>query len=139
MVDIQKRESAILRTFSNIGKSNGTAPSAFTDNRSSIADELYVSYMLYSLADKRREAAKADAIAAGIVGEFDQLRVGSHLTFNADGYAITVRRNQDSEMLDKTLLRAALVSRFGVEVAEDIIQSATKPRRGQTSIQVSLG
>lgn len=136
----QKRESAIVRAFSDIGKSGKTAfePVSSGDNRTGLVDELHVSYMLYALADKRREQAKADALAAGVLGDFDKLSVGSHLVFNADGYAVTVKRNNASETLDKTLLRAELVKRYGIDAAEEIIKAASKERKGQTTVVVSL-
>jgi hypothetical protein len=143
MNEIEQLVSKVNRKFSDIGRSNGTAPlmpAQFDDprdNRGGVVHELFIANHLRKLADKRWEAAKNEALSCGVLGNYDKLGVGSHVTYNGHNFVVSVKRNAASSTIDKKMLTDVLVDKFGEAVAQEVLKAATKPRAGATVIEVS--
>lgn len=86
------------------------------------------------IADARKKAALAALQAEGVLQQ--EYEPGVHLAFNADGLSLVVRRNNDTETLDKAAVINALHREFGSEVAKRILKAASKPRKGAQIVEV---
>ncbi len=136
MSDIGKRISAAMLSFTKIGTQNGSAPPHVADNRVGLAYELLVAQRLKSAAEARVEAAKAAALAAGLIAE--EYSPGDHTPFTSTTLNINVKRNKDGTMLDGQKLMNELVKKLGETDAKKLVMSASKPRKGNTIISVSM-
>lgn len=136
MTDMTTITSKLNRKFSDLGRTNGTAPLPDSENRAALAHELFVANQLRGLADKRYEAAKKDALDAGILGDFTAFEPGLHATYDSDHVAISVRKNSSSESVDKKALEQYLAKELP-KYAAAIMKACTKERAGQTVIQIA--
>jgi hypothetical protein len=148
MADILHIKAAIQKTFSNIGKTNGSKPPESTSNTFGIAYELFVADALRSAANKRYEEAKIEAAKAGVLGDKVEvvkkevkftLPEGSNLTlYSSEHFDITAKVANGSTMLDATALGNELVKKLGPVEALKIIEAASKPRKGATTVSTSM-
>jgi hypothetical protein len=130
--------SKVNRKFSDIGRANGTAPILNPDdNKYAITHELFIANHMRKLAEKRWEAAKNEAITSGVLGEFNELGVGSHVTHQNGTFVVSVKRNNPSKAIDKDMLVKILTRDFGGVIATSIITEAQKERAGATIIEIS--
>jgi len=137
MTDFLEIEKKVNRLFSNIGRTNGTACDQTEDNREPLAYELFIADKLRKMAERRYEAAKADAMAAGLMGELDTFEPGAYTTFVGAQLTVAVRRNNPSQSVDKHLIIKALEKRKvdPLEVLE-IMEEGSKERKGATTVSV---
>jgi hypothetical protein len=138
-MEIIHRKAAIQKSFSNIGKKNGSAPLEHTDNRFGIAYELFCASELRSAANKRYDMAKAVAKDAGIVDEEKCVEGSEITTYNNKYFDVTMKQASASTTLDRTLLKNNLMKLGQSEtLAQEIINASSKPRKGAVTIGFAL-
>jgi hypothetical protein len=138
-MDILHRKAAIQKAFAAIGKKNGSAPPESAKNTFGVAYELLVSKDLASMAEKRYEAAKKAAEDAGVIDK-SKVVVGEEVrVYESEYFDIALKKNNDSQMLDRTTLKNFLMKQGASDAeAEKIIAGGSKPRAGATNINISL-
>lgn len=137
--DMLHRKAAIQKSFSKIGKSNGSAAPDSTDNRASIAWELFVSKELAGMAAKRYDAAKEAAKEAGIIDE-EKVQEGTEVNvYDNEHFNISLKKSASSLLLDKTMLSNNL-QKGGMSKADvdKLLVSSSKQRKGATNINISF-
>jgi hypothetical protein len=139
-MEIILRKAAIQKSFSNIGKKNGSAPLEHTDNRFGIAYELFCASELRSAANKRYDMAKAVAKDAGIVDEEKCVEGSEITTYNNKYFDVTMKQASASTTLDKTMMKNVLMREFNLDegMAQGLIDRASKPRKGAVTIGFAL-
>jgi hypothetical protein len=138
-MEIILRKAAIQKSFSNIGKKNGSAPLEHTDNRFGIAYELFCASELRSAANKRYDMAKAVAKDAGIVDEEKCVEGSEITTYNNKYFDVTMKQASASTTLDKTMMKNVLQREgYSEQDAQALIDNASKPRKGAVTIGFAL-
>jgi hypothetical protein len=138
-MEIIHRKAAIQKSFSNIGKKNGSAPLEHTDNRFGIAYELFCASELRSAANKRYDMAKAVAKDAGIVDEEKCVEGSEITTYNNKYFDVTMKQASASTTLDKTMMKNVLQREgYSEQDAQALIDNASKPRKGAVTIGFAL-
>ncbi len=131
-MSLNDKKASALKAFDKIGKSNGTAPPESQDNRASIAYEYFIADALAGYATKRKEKAKKDAEAAGLLGE--EKKPGDTVeTYTNEHLTISARTAQPVERLDKTVLFNNLSKKYGAQEALAIIADATVENKAATT------
>jgi hypothetical protein len=138
-MEIITRKAAIQKSLSAIGKKNGSAPPESSSNTFGAAYELFVASELRSAANKRYDAAKAEAAKVGVIDE-DKTIEGSEIATHVNKYFdVTMKKAASSLSLDKTLLRSALMKQGWTEAKVDaLIERSSKPRKGAVTIGFTL-
>lgn len=136
MSDMLKRIGAAMTAFTKIGTTNGSAPPALTDNRAPLVYEALIASRLLKAATERKEQAYAALKDAGILN--DDYKPGDYAPYTDDVMVVSVKRNKDSETLDKTMLGNELTKAYGKDVADKLIAKASKTRKGNTIISVGV-
>lgn len=138
--DMLHRKAAVQKSFSKIGKTNGSAAPDSTDNRASVAWELFVSKELKSAAEKRYDVAKEAAKIAGVLDE-EKVREGTEVTtYENEHLNISLKQSNSSLTLDKTMLSNKLQTVHGwkKEEVDKLLVLSSKPRKGAVNINVSF-
>lgn len=136
MSDIAKRLSAAITAFTKIGKQNGSSPPDSKSNTLGLAYELLVAQKLQSVSKARVEAALNACREAGMIA--DSYTPGDHTPYTSDMLNINVKRNNDSQLLDSDKLRVELIKKLGAPEAQKLLSAASKPRKGNTTVSVSI-
>lgn len=133
-------KAAIQKSFSNIGKSNGTKPKESQSNSYPIAHELFVASELRSAANKRYDMAKANAFASGILDEGKVVEGAEVCVYEGELFDVTMKQASSSSTLDRTQLRNTLMRDLNLDdkAVDTIIAKASKPRKGAVTIGFSL-
>lgn len=135
--DIIKRVAAAMNAFTKIGTQNGSAPPHDpTDNKVGLVYEALIASRLKSAADARKDAAIERLREAGILDA--DYSPGDHAPYSGSQLAVHVKRNKNSETLDKTALLNAMSKKMPAAEAAKIIKEASKPRKGNTTISVGI-
>lgn len=138
MTDIMKIKSDILKRFTAIGKTNGTAPPPSDKNTFGIAYEFFVAGVLRSVANKRYEAAKLAAESAGLIGDKKSLDVGSTTVATNEYFDIVAKKANSSKRLDKTALHNYLSRKYSEKEALEALVASETEQAGAVTIECSL-
>jgi hypothetical protein len=125
-------KSKLSSAFSKIGNLNGTSCPSSTDNRATIAHELFVADALASMASKRKDEAKKAAIEAGILGG-DYVEASTVQVYDNEFVSISAKTATASETLDKVKLFSELIKELGADKASMILAAASKKNKPATS------
>jgi hypothetical protein len=139
-MEIIDKKVAIQKAASAIGKKNGSAPPESTSNTFGAAYELFVASELRSIANKRYDVAKAQAVEAGVIDEEKAIEGAEIATHNNELFDVTLKKASSSMTLDKTALKNNLSKLAGMsdKEATRIIELSSKPRKGAVTIGFSL-
>jgi hypothetical protein len=107
-------------------------------NNGQQAVEFAISQQLKQLAEKRYERAKSEADASGVFGDKAKYVAGeTSEVYRTSAFTISVQRNQDSNMIDRsqveTVLREAFPSKW-----KELLERCEKPKAGATRFIVAL-
>lgn len=101
-------KTKLLTAFANLGVKNGTAPGPELDVNEKLAYELFTASTLATAADKRKEAAKAAALKAGIIRPV--LPGSSATVFSGKRIAIMAATKNAGSLLNEDALKRAGVT-----------------------------
>lgn len=139
-MEMLHKKAAIQKSFSKIGKSNGSSAPESTDNRFSAAYELFVSKELKSAAEKRYEIAKQAAKDQGIIDEEQAVEGAEVNTYSSEFFDVGLKKSAGSWTLDKTKLSNNLQTKFNMkkEDVDKLLVSSSNPRKGAVNINISF-
>ena len=121
----------VASAFNKIGTTNGTAPPTSQENRASIAYEYFVADLLASLANKRKDVAKAEATNAGLLNAPE---IGlSQTSYENEHLQIIGKTNAPASRIDATILSNELTKKYGSAEAQRIVKLATVANKPATS------
>lgn len=120
--------------FDKIGKQNGTAPPQSKDNRFSVAYEFFIASTLASIANKRKEVAKAEAERMGILGEA-YTEGSTKQVYSSEEFDIVAKTASAAARLDKAKLMTELIKEVGESKAIKIVAKATTTNKPATSFE----
>ena len=121
-----------LTAFANIGTKNGTSAPDSQDNRASIAHEMFIADALASAATKRKEAAKKQALDAGIIR--DEYKEGStEEVYSNEHLTLAAKTASGANRLDADALKVELMKELGTDKAMKLIAKCTKTNKPATS------
>lgn len=129
-----------IKQFQRIGTSmpNTQAPQS-NDNRSGLAFEYFIADSLKAVAEKRRDAAKAACLEAGVFIAPHELSVGEEReSFRDDNIVVTGKKANPATRIDKTELFNVLAKKYGAEEARSIIAQATKENAPSVTYSVAV-
>jgi hypothetical protein len=120
----------INTTFASLGHANGQRMPKSTDNREPAAWELYVAKHVLRLAEKRKEAAEAAAVMAGVINDKDNAPLPSgtrQMIYNGQVVDVMVEVRNASERVDVTKVVAHLAA-AGVKqtLLDEAVKQATR-------------
>jgi hypothetical protein len=136
--EIIQCKAAIQKTLSKIGKTNGTAPPPSRRNIFPALYEFFVADTLRSAINKRYDAAKASIIEQQQLALDDFPESTQSIEASTEHLDLLVKKAAGSSTIDKTALRNELSKRFGTNVADEIIEKSSKPKRGAVTISAVM-
>lgn len=139
MLEMLQKKAAVQKSFSNIGKTNGSKAPEDSSNTFSAAFELFVSKELKSMAEKRYDMAKKAAFEQGILDESKVIEGAEVNTYQSEFFDIGMKQSASSATLDKTLLSNNL-QKAGMSEHDvnKLFVNSSKPRKGAVNINISL-
>lgn len=139
-MEMLHKKAAIQKAFSAIGNKNGSAAPEDTDNRFSIAYELFVAKELKSAAEKRYEMAKEAAVAAGVIDETKCVEGSEVNTYSSTHFDIGLKKSASSLTLDKTKLSNKLITEHNwtQDAVNKLLVLSSNTRKGAVNINISF-
>jgi hypothetical protein len=138
MQDVLKLKAAIQKALSNIGKTNGTSPLPSRRNISPAMHEFFVADTLRSAISKRYDEAKEAIIEQTGLDVANFPESSQAIQASTEHFDLLVKKNASSTTIDKTMLKNALTKRYGADTALLIMEEASKPRAGATTISAII-
>lgn len=135
--DIKDRVEGLFQSIGTVALPETLFPPGPRNNGKEAA-EFVVSQQLKSMAEKRYEAAKKNAEAAGCFGDKDQYISGETIeVYRTGSYTFSVQRNADSRMLDRKAVEEVL-RQVAPSKWQELLERCEKPKAGATRYIVAL-
>lgn len=116
-----------------------TVMPAGNKNTSPIAAKYAVAKTIKGWADRNFKDVEAEARTQGILGDEDMYREGlTTVVWQSPAFDITVKRAKGSTTLDKDRLQEELLKRMSQASLLEVMEEASKPRKGATTIDVAF-
>lgn len=143
-------ESKIQVSLSRIGTTNGAKPPEFEAPEGNndperytylhkLTYEMFVADILASAADKRKKSARKACEDEGMFEPAKTIKAGtSGIIHDTPHLVMVCEKKNPAIRLDSTVLKNELNRRYGAEVANEIIELATKENAPATSYKISM-